>query len=255
MTGATGTLAGAVARHLMANGANVAFLGRSREKTETAIAGLGERAGAFVCDVVDKATVDRTIDDIAAHFGRLDGLVNGAGGNMPGATIPPDKTIFDLNIDDYDRVMDLNLKGTLLPSIAAGRHFLAQGSGAIVNFSSVSSSQALTRVLGYSNAKAAVDNLTRWMATSFAHRCGDGIRVNAVCPGFFIGEQNRRLLANEDGSLTARGQQIVAKTPMGRFGEADEVCGAVHFLLSEAARFVTGQILHIDGGFTAFSGV
>ena len=174
---------------------------------------------------------------------------------MPGATIGPDKEIFDLNIDDYSQVMDLNLKGTVLPTLTFAKAFKAQGTGSVINFSSMSSGQALTRVLGYSNAKAAIDNFTRWMATEMALKYGDGVRVNAVAPGFFISNQNRALLLNEDGSFTERGQQVINKTPFRRFGEQEEIYGTIHYLLSDAASFVTGTVAAVDGGFSSFCGV
>lgn len=258
VTGATGALAGAAAQHLVGAGAKVALLSRSQGKLDACVAATKDLPGeaiAVACDVTDKAGLEAAAKTIVDKFGRIDALVNGAGGNMPGATISPDKTVFDLDLADYDQVMNLNLKGTLLPSLVFGKIFAEQKRGIIVNFSSASSAQALTRVLGYGNAKAAVDNLTRWMATDFAQKFGDSIRVNAVCPGFFVGDQNRKLLLNEDGTPTARGQQIVSKTPMGRFGDAPEVCGAIHFLLSDAANFITGQVIHIDGGFGIYTGV
>ena len=255
VTGATGALAGAAAQHLIQQGAKVAFISRSQGKLDKAIEGLGENAASFPCDVTDKEALEKTCAAILDRFSQIDGLINGAGGNMPGATISPDKTVFDLEPEAYEQVLKLNLQGTLLPSLVFGAYFAERGKGVIVNFSSASSAQALTRVLGYSNAKAAVDNLTRWMATDFAQKFGDKIRVNAVCPGFFVGDQNRALLLNEDGSPTPRGKQIIDKTPMGRFGEADEVCGAIHFLLSDAAKFITGQIIHMDGGFGIYTGV
>lgn len=256
VTGATGVLAGGAARYLLGQGAKVAFLSRNQSKVDAAVAASASPdALGVACDVTDQQAVAAAIERVRAHFGRLDALVNGAGGNQPGAVVPPDGALHDLDLGAYREVLDLNLAGTLLPSLAASRVFAGQGRGAIVNFSSASSLQAITRVLGYSNAKAAVDNLTRWMATELARRHGDSIRVNAVCPGFFIGQQNRALLLNDDGSLTERGRLIIANTPMGRFGEADEICGAIHFLLSDAARFVTGQVIHVDGGFGIFSGV
>ncbi|MGF1531410.1 MAG: SDR family oxidoreductase [Puniceicoccaceae bacterium] len=257
VTGSTGALAGAVARHLVENQAEVVFLGRSEEKLAQTLSSLGNPTNAtpFACDVTDRDGLQEVRQAVLDKFGRIDGLINGAGGNMPGATIPPGKTVFDLDLADYDQVLELNLKGTLIPSLVFSEPMVSAARGSIINFSSASSAQALTRVLGYSNAKAAVDNLTRWMATDFAKKGLSNLRVNAVCPGFFIGDQNRALLLNSDGSLTERGQQIVAKTPMGRFGEADEVCGAVHFLLSPASKFVTGQILSIDGGFGIYTGV
>lgn len=255
VTGASGALAGAAARYLAQNGASVAFISRSQSKLDLAVKGLGPEVATFSCDVTDRKALKTTLALILERFGRIDGLINGAGGNMPGATISPDETVFDLDFNDYEKVLRLNLSGTLLPSLVFGEYFAECKQGAIINFSSASSQQALTRVLGYSNAKAAVDNLTRWMATDFAQKFGDGIRVNAVCPGFFVGDQNRSLLLNADGSTTNRGQQIINNTPMGRFGDAQEICGAIHYLLTDASRFVTGQVLHIDGGFGIYSGV
>ncbi len=258
VTGSNGALAGAAAEYLLHQGVTVIFLSRNEEKIKAAV----ERARkvnpavlGFGCDVTDAQALAQVAAEIKQKLGRLDGLVNAAGGNMPGAVITPEQSIFDLQIADYDKVFDLNLKGTLLPTLAFGQLMVEQGHGSIINFSSASAAMALTRVIGYSNAKAAVDNLTRWLATEFAQRHGDGMRVNAVCPGFFIGEQNRALLMKPDGVPTERGQKVINKTPMGRFGEAEEICGALHFLLSDAAKFVTGQIIHVDGGFGVYSGV
>jgi len=258
VTGATGALAGTAAHYLIGQGACVAFLSRSQERADEAVrqseAPDGHALGC-AADVSDRDELETVRDLILDKWGRIDGLINGAGGNQPGAIIQPDQSVFDLNLEDYDAVMNLNLKGTLLPCLVFGRVMAEQKCGTVINFSSASSLQALTRVLGYSNAKAAVDNLTRWLAVDFARAYGGALRVNAVCPGFFIGKQNKALLLKEDGSLTDRGQQIINKTPMGRFGEADEICGAIHFLLSDASRFVTGQVIHIDGGFGVYTGV
>jgi NAD(P)-dependent dehydrogenase (short-subunit alcohol dehydrogenase family) len=174
---------------------------------------------------------------------------------MPGATIPPDKSFTDLDFDSFQQVVDLNLHGTVLPSLVFTPALLASGRASIVNFSSASAPQAITRVVGYSAAKSAVENFTRWLAVDMGRRTGGKVRVNAVLPGFFLGEQNRRLLTNEDGTLTDRGNTIVRNTPFGRFGEARELHGAIHYLLADASAFVTGTILAVDGGFCAFSGV
>jgi NAD(P)-dependent dehydrogenase (short-subunit alcohol dehydrogenase family) len=194
-------------------------------------------------------------DAILAKWGRIDALLNGAGGNMAGATIPPDKTIFDLDFAAFEKVVDLNLHGTVLPSIVFGEVMVRQGKGAIVNFSSVSADRALSRVVGYSAAKAGVTNFTRWLSVELAKQTGGAVRVNAVMPGFFVGEQNRSLLMNEDGSLTERGRQIIEKTPAGRFGLAEELRGALHYLVCDASAFVTGIVLPVDGGFTCFCGI
>jgi NAD(P)-dependent dehydrogenase (short-subunit alcohol dehydrogenase family) len=260
VTGATGVLAGSLARYLAAQNARVAYLGRSEEKLVAALAQCRQLTPDAQClglcaDVLDRPALERARDAVLEKWGRIDGLVNGAGGNQPGATIPPDGTFAALDFEAFGQVVDLNLHGTVLPSLVFSPAMVEGGRGAIVNFSSVSAPQALTRVVGYSAAKAAVENFTRWLAVEMGRRTSGRVRVNAVTPGFFLGEQNRRLLTNEDGSLTERGQLIVQNTPFGRFGEPDELHGAFHYLLSDASQFVTGAILPVDGGFLAFSGV
>lgn len=258
VTGATGVLAGSAARYLAAQGARVVFLGRDQAKLDRALAdtkGLpGETAG-FSCDVLDRAGLERVRDAVVARWGRVDALVNAAGGNQPGAVITPDKTFLDLDLAAYRQVLGLNLDGTVVPSLVFAQAFAAQKCGNIVNFSSMAATQAITRVVGYSNAKAAVDNFTRWLAVEFAHKFGAGCRVNAVAPGFFVADQNRRLLLNEDGTPTARGQSVLTKTPFKRFGETAELHGALHFLLSDASAFVTGTVIPVDGGFSCYTGV
>lgn len=256
ITGAAGVLAGTTTRYLMEQGAQVVLLDLLQDKVDAIVAELGsERACGYACSVLDQAALDSVYDKIMARFGRVDVLINGAGGNMPGATIGPEQSLFDLKMEDYSKALDLNLKGSIMPTFTFAKAFVKQGKGCVINFSSMSSTQAITRVLGYSNGKAAIDNFTRWMATELAIRHGDGIRVNAVAPGFFIGNQNRALLVNPDGSYTKRGQQVIDKTPFRRFGTADEVPGTIHFLISDAAKFVTGAVVPIDGGFSCFSGV
>ena len=258
VTGATGVLAGATARYLAKCGARVAFLGRNKDKLAEAEAFCKENnceGIAVACDVLDSKSCEAACETILAKWGRIDVLINGAGGNLSGAVVQPDGSFFDVDIEQWSQVLKLNLEGTLNPTIAFGKYFEKVKRGAIVNFSSMTAQSAVTRVLGYSNAKAAVDNLTKWLAVEFAKKIGEGVRVNAVAPGFFISSQNRALLTNEDGSLTERGKDIVRKTPFGRFGEADEVFGAIHYLCSDASKFVTGTILAIDGGFSCFSGV
>jgi len=210
---------------------------------------------AYQVDVLNKAELEATASKIVARFGTIDALINAVGGNLQGATIPDDKTIFDLSENDFDTVLNLNLKGTILPSIVFGKVMSQNGKGAIVNYSSMAVDRAITRVVGYSAAKAAMENFTRWMAVEMALKFGDGLRVNAIAPGFFIAKQNQRLLTNEDGSLTERGQKIINNTPMRRFGKPEELNGAIQFLCSESASFITGAVLPIDGGFNAFSGV
>jgi NAD(P)-dependent dehydrogenase (short-subunit alcohol dehydrogenase family) len=260
VTGATGALAGSAANYLAGQGARVVYLGRGQEKLDAALARC--RAAApdaqclgLVADVLDRPALENVRDAVLRKWGRIDALINGAGGNMPGATIPPDKMFADLDFEAFQQVVDLNLHGTVLPALVFTPAMMEGGRGAVVNFSSASSPVVVTRVVGYSAAKAAVDNFTRWLAVDMARRTGGKVRVNAIMPGFFLGEQNRRLLTNEDGSLTERGKLIVQNTPFGRFGEAEELHGAIHYLLSDASRFVTGTVLAVDGGFCVFSGV
>jgi NAD(P)-dependent dehydrogenase (short-subunit alcohol dehydrogenase family) len=258
VTGATGVLAGSAARYFASQGANVVFLGRDQAKLDKALAetkGLAGQTIGFSCDVLDTAGLEKVRDEIVAKFGRVDALINAAGGNQPGATITPEKTFLDLDMGAYRQVLGLNLDGTVVPSLVFAKTFAAQKRGNIINFSSMAAAQAITRVIGYSNAKAAVDNFTKWLAVELANKFGAGLRVNAVAPGFFVADQNRRLLLNEDGTPTARGQTVLTKTPFKRFGEAAELHGALHFLLSDASAFVTGTVIPVDGGFSCFSGV
>ena len=258
VTGATGILAGGTAKYLQEQGAKVVYVGRNQKKVDAGreeARKISDHCLGVTTDVLDEDGLNAGYEKVINQFGRVDALINGAGGNMPGATIGPDKEIFDLDIEDYSRVMDLNLKGSVLPTLTFAKAFKEQGNGSVINFSSMSSGQALTRVLGYSNAKAAIDNFTRWMATEMALKYGDGVRVNAVAPGFFISNQNRALLLKEDGSFTERGQQVINKTPFKRFGEQEEIYGTIHYLLSDAASFVTGTVAAVDGGFSCFCGV
>jgi len=257
LTGATGALGGSLALSLTEAKAKIVILGRNQSLLDALLAKISPstETAAFVVDVMDKKSLEDVKSQIIKQFGHIDILVNAVGGNLPGAVIADDQSIFDLSVSDFDEVMDLNLKGTVLPSLVFGKSMSEKGKGAIVNYSSMTVDQALTRVVGYSAAKAAMENFTRWMAVEMALKFGDGIRVNAIAPGFFIGKQNQKLLLNEDGSLTERGEKIIRKTPMKRFGKAEELNGAIHFLCSDSASFVTGIVLPIDGGFSAFSGV
>lgn len=258
VTGATGVLAGSAARYLAAQGARVVFIGRDQAKLDGALADVARTGGealGFSCDVLDRAALERTRDAILAKWGRIDVLINAAGGNQPGATITPDKTFLDLNLDAYRQVLALNLDGTVLPSQVFATALIAQKRGVIINFSSMAAARAITRVVGYSNAKAAIDNFTRWLAVEFATKYGDGLRVNAIAPGFFVADQNRRLLLNEDGTPTARGQAVIDQTPFRRFGNTPELHGTLHYLVSDASAFVTGTVVPVDGGFSCFSGV
>ncbi len=258
VTGSTGVLGGAMAIGLAQAGARVVIMGRREERARQVADAINEerhRAIAIPCDVLNAEQLAAARDAILDKWGQIDILVNAAGGNVADATIMPDESFFEMPPAAFQQVNDLNLLGTVLPTQIFGATMAEQGSGAIVNISSMAAQRILTRVVGYSAAKAAVDNFTRWLAVELARKHGEGVRVNAIAPGFFIGEQNRDLLLDADGSLTARGQTIVDHTPMGRFGEPDELVGTLLWLCSPAARFVTGVVVPVDGGFSAFSGV
>jgi NAD(P)-dependent dehydrogenase (short-subunit alcohol dehydrogenase family) len=258
VTGGTGVLGGAIARGLARAGARVAILGRREEVARDvaeAIRGGGGEALPVPADVLERRELEAARERVLRSWGRLDVLVNAAGGNMPEATAFGERSFFDLPKEALDGVLELNLTGTVLSSQVFGVAMTQKGEGAIVNISSMAAQRPLTRVVGYSAAKAAIDNFTRWLAVELAQKYGPGLRVNAVAPGFFVGDQNRDLLLNDDGSLTARGQQIIDHTPMARFGEPGELVGTVVWLSSDASRFVTGVVVPVDGGFSAFSGV
>ena len=258
ITGGSGALGGSMASYLISQGAKVAILGQTPKKVESKInelKNINHNVLGFTGSVLDKAFLETVKTELLENWGSIDILINAAGGNMPGATIGEDQTIFDLKMEDFRQVSALNLDGTVLPSIIFGEVMAKQSTGSIINLSSMAAQSVITRVAGYSSSKAAIDNFTKWMAVELAQKFGEGLRVNAIAPGFFIGSQNRRLLTNEDGSYTDRGNTIIKNTPMNRFGEAEELNGAVHYLASDASKFVTGTILAIDGGFSAFSGV
>lgn len=257
VTGGYGVLGGSMATGLAEAGVRVAVLGRRREQAEHKAAelrGLGADALALQADVLDEAQLRAARDELVAAWGRVDILVNAAGGNVQRARtdgVP----VFGMPLDAFDEVMRLNLHGTLVPSLVFGEQMAAQGRGAILNVSSMAATQAISGVLGYSVAKAGIDNLTRWLAVDLARRFGDGVRVNAIAPGFFVATQNRGVLVNDDGTPTARARTVIDRTPMGRFGAPEELNGAVRWLCSDAASFVTGAVVPVDGGFSAFSGV
>lgn len=255
ITGGTGILGSCMVEYLAEQGAKVAILARNAEKAAMLVDGLksqGFECSFFPTDVNDKDSVEITAKAIMEKYGRVDVLVNGAGGNQPGATIGPDKTIFDLDVDAFKKVVDLNLFGTVIPTMVFAKIMADQKQGNIINISSESALRPLTRVVGYGAAKAAVTNFTKYMAIELATKFGEGLRVNAFAPGFFISEQNRALLTNPDGSLTARGNTIIEHTPFKRFGEPEELLGTLHWLASDASKFVTGTLTVVDGGFDAF---
>ncbi len=258
LTGGAGVLAGEMARGLLRAGAKVVLLDINIELLKVRVESLrhdGAEVIGISCDVLNKKNLEETESEIRDRFGRIDILINAAGGNMRNATIGVEQNIFDLQIEHFKEVTDLNLLGTVLPTLIFGKLMAEQKKGSIINISSMATQRAITRVVGYSAAKAAIENFTRWMAVELAQKFGNGIRVNAIAPGFLLTEQNRTLLTNVDGSLTPRGKTIIDLTPFRRFGEPAELIGAIIFLCSDASRFITGTILPIDGGFNSFSGV
>lgn len=258
VTGGTGVLGATFVTRIAQAGGKVVVLGRNAavaEERAATVNGKGGEALACVADVMNIKSLALANEQIIKKFGRIDGLVNAAGGNLPGAVVDAQSDLFGLNLDAMSEVLDLNLFGTINATQVFGKEIAKSGKGSIVNVSSMTAQKAITKVMGYSLAKASVDAYTRWFAVELANRYGDGIRMNALAPGFFITEQNRRLLTNEDESFTERGNLVIQHTPFKRFGEPDELGGALVWLLSDESRFVTGTILNIDGGFSAFGGV
>jgi NAD(P)-dependent dehydrogenase (short-subunit alcohol dehydrogenase family) len=258
ITGAGGVLGGSVADCFMKQGARVVAVDIRREQLNKRVEELkacGENVIGMLGNVLDIKSLEKLAEAIVARWGRIDVLLNIAGGNMPGATLDPNQDFFDMDVSCWEKVTNLNMNGTVYPSMVFGKVMARQGKGCIVNVSSMAAYSAITRVPGYSAAKTAVANFTQWLASELALKYGDGIRVNAIAPGFFIGDQNRAVLINPDGSLTDRSLKVLAKTPMKRFGDITELNGAVQFLCSDAASFITGALLPVDGGFSAFSGV
>jgi NAD(P)-dependent dehydrogenase (short-subunit alcohol dehydrogenase family) len=258
ITGGTGVLGGAMARGLARAGAKVGVLGRCHEQAEAAARAIVAEGGcalALPADALDRAQLEAARDAVVEEWGRLDVLVNAAGGNMPAATLDPGRSFFELPVEGMQPVIALNLHGTLLPSQVFGEALARNGRGCIVNISSMAAQRAMTRVVGYGVAKAAVENATRWLAVELARSFGGRLRVNAIAPGFFVGEQNRALLLNDNRSLTPRGQTIIDHTPAGRFGEPDELISTLVWLCGPGASFVNGVVVPVDGGFSAFSGV
>ncbi len=258
VTGGTGVLGGTMCSALSMAGASVVIMGRRKEAAEQ-LAGEIKRSGGtalgMVADVLNEEQLQEAKKTIVDRLGSIDILVNGAGGNIPGAAIPPDKTFMDLKTENFKNVFDLNLTGTVLASRIFAEVMVASKKGVIVNISSVTSIRPLTRVPGYSAAKAAVNSFTQWLAVEMAKKYGEGIRVNAIAPGFFLAHQNKRLLTNADGSLTERGQLIIRATPFGRFGNPDELCGTLLWLCSDASRFVSGVVVPVDGAYNAYGGI
>ncbi len=256
ITGGTGVLGRCIGKYLAEQGAKVAVLGRKQEIGNQIIEEIkadGGIARFYQTDVMDKGIIEQNCGDILADFGKVDALLNAAGGNLPGATIGPGQSFFDLDPEQFRKVLNLNLAGTVIPTQVFLKPMVQQQKGAIVNFSSMAAFRPLTRVCGYGAAKAGISNFTAYMAHETARKFGEGIRVNAIAPGFFITEQNRSLLTNPDGSYTERGKDVIRQTPFGRMGDPEELCGTIHYLISDASKFVTGTVAVVDGGFNTFA--
>ena len=256
ITGGTGILGRSLSAYLAERGARVVILGRNVQKGTDIVSMIRENNGEamfLATDVLKKDVLEENLQTVLDRYGRVDALLNAAGGNLSGATIAPDGNVFDLKTEDFQKVLDLNLTGTVIPTQVFLRQMVKQQTGSIVNFSSMAAFRPLTRVAGYGVAKAGVSNFTAFMATEVAKKFGTGIRVNAIAPGFFLTEQNRTLLTNPDGSWTQRGRDIIRQTPMGRMGNPEELCGTIHYLVSDASKFVTGTVAVVDGGFNVFT--
>lgn len=258
VTGGTGILGNSFVNGIADAGGTVVILGRNVAIGNERADGINKKGGkalAVVADVLNQDDLVAARDKILKAFGRIDGLVNGAGGNMPQGVLQPDEDIFKMNLDGMKQVMDLNLWGTLLPTQVFGEAIAKTGRGSIVNISSMNSKRAVTKVIGYNMGKAAMDCYNQWFAVELANRYGDKIRMNAIAPGFFLTEQNRSLLTKPEGGYTPRGESVIRNTPFKRFGHPDELIGALVWLLSDASAFVTGAMICVDGGFSVFSGV
>ena len=256
LTGGSGILGSCMAKHLAKEEAAVVILDRNDDAGKSLEEDIKKDGGKVLflyTDVLDKQLLEENAKAIKDTFGAIDVLINLAGGNMPGATIPPDKTFFDLDIAAFRKVVDLNLFGTVIPTMVFAQVMVEQGKGSIINISSESALRPLTRVIGYGTAKAAINNYTQSMAGELAIKFGEGLRVNAIAPGFFLTEQNRTLMTNPDGTPSDRCKTVIAHTPFRRLGQPDELLGTVQYLASDASAFVTGIVIPVDGGFDAFS--
>ncbi|WP_029903335.1 SDR family oxidoreductase [Prevotella sp. 10(H)] len=257
VTGGGGVLGGNISKSLVEAGVRVIILDVRQENIDKRIdelKSLGEISG-FICNVLDIDSLNGVKDKIVEKWGKIDMLINAAGGNLPGATLAEDQDVFDMKVSDLNRVIDLNMYGSVYPCLVFGKVMADQKYGSIVNVSSMATYSAITRVPGYSMAKTAINIFTQWMAMEMALKFSDKIRVNAIAPGFFIGDQNRGVLINPDGSYTNRSIKVLGRTPMKRFGDISELNGIVKFLCSDEAGFITGAVIPVDGGFSSFSGV
>lgn len=258
VTGGTGVLGGHFVNAIVQAGGIVIILGLNEERGNALAEEINQNGGNslfFRANVLEKQELESVKEKIISKYGKIDALVNAAGGNVPEGTLSPDDDIFNLNIDGMKKAMELNLWGTILPNQVFGPSLAITGNGSIVNISSVASKRSLTRVLGYSMGKASIDYYTKWFAVEMANRMKDKVRINSISPGFFLSEQNHKLLINPDGSNSARTALIIKQTPFKRLGNPEELAGALVWLLSDASKFVTGMDIVVDGGFTINSGV
>jgi NAD(P)-dependent dehydrogenase (short-subunit alcohol dehydrogenase family) len=258
ITGGSGILGGEMAKGLLKAGAKVILLARNEDKLKMKVDELGITGNEIAwwkCDVLNEMEIRKVHEKILHDFKYIDILINAAGGHVPDAIIDKDQSIFDLKIENFKKVNDLNFHGTVLPTLIFGKTMAKGKTGSIINISSMASQRAISRAAGYSAAKAAIENFTKWMAVEMALKFGNGIRVNAIAPGFLLTNQNRNLLTRKDGTLTERGETIINMTPFKRFGIPDELIGTVLWLASDASKFVTGSIIPVDGGFSVYSGV
>ncbi|MBQ0114394.1 MAG: SDR family oxidoreductase [Bacteroidales bacterium] len=255
ITGGTGVLGRCIAAYLAQQAAKVVIIGRNQELGSCIVADIIDKGGEALFlpgDVLSKESMEDCCKQVVTRYGRIDALLNAAGGNMPGATISPNGNFFDVTVEDFQKVLELNLTGTVIPTQIFLKPMVQAGKGSIVNFSSMSAFRPLTRVMGYGAAKAGINNWTAYMAGEIASKFTTGIRINAIAPGFFLTSQNKDLLTNPDGTLTQRGQDVIRQTPFKRFGSPEELCGTIHYLISDASSFVTGTVAVVDGGFNTY---
>lgn len=258
ITGAGGIICGVMAREMAKKGAKVALLDlfvENAQKIADEINTAGGDAIAVKANVLDRASLEEARDAVVAKYGHIDILINGAGGNKKQATVSPELDFFHLDVDAFKWVFDLNVTGAVLTTMVFGELLAKQGSGNVINIASMATYHPLTSTVAYCGAKAAVANFTEWMATHFNQNYSKNIRVNAIAPGFLLTTQNRFLMQKEDGTPTDRGQRVLNKTPMGRYGDPEEMAGPVIWLCSESASFVNGAVIPVDGGFSAFWGI
>lgn len=258
LTGATGVIGSEIAKYISNFDLNLVLIGRNLEKLKNLEKELkfnNAQLFSVKCDLLKEKSLKQAKEKIVKRFGKINALINAAGGHVPGSVLNENQTIFEMDYKKFDETIELNLEGTILPSIIFGEEICKTKNGSIITISSMAATRAITRVVGYSIAKAGIENFTKWLAMDLALKFGNGIRVNSIAPGFLISNQNRNLLIDRYGNLTERGKKIISMTPFKRFGEPNEIIGAIVFLLSDASSFVNGAVIPIDGGFNIFSGV